>query len=74
MTDIYAEAIHAVQSHELITSADFRKMLLAILSAPIDFSDDDSAEDYVLKNPHGTGRVIQRGVCVAHFYGERVKV
>lgn len=71
----YAAAAHAIANpHELVSGAEFRRMLIALLSAPVDFPTDDAAEDYVRKNAYGVGRVLERGVHVQTYYGERVKV
>ena len=65
----YAEAAHAVESTELITSADFRRMLLALLQAPVDFNTDDEGEDYCLKNTMGCAKIWEKSTHVNTIYG-----
>lgn len=40
----------------------------------IDCPNDESAEDAVLRNPTWTANVREKGVIVATFYGEKVRV
>ena len=69
MENIYTEAIHAAQSHELIASCDFRAMLRTLLQAPVIMATDDEADTYVRLNTMGCAKVYERGVHVQTFWG-----
>ena len=74
MSNLYIEAIHAIEHpQELVDGPAFRRMLLAILSAPQDFSTDADAEDFVRVNEYGCARVIERNVHTMTYWGAKHK-
>ena len=71
---IYADAISLIDNPEvLVSAAEYRRIILAVLAIPKDFTYFSDAENYVINNPYGYARVIKYNEVVTTIYGNKYK-